>query len=275
MKHDSFKGLGGINIFTCSWRPDGDARAVVVLSHGFNSHSGYYAWVGEQLAGSGLAVYALDHRGRGQSEGERFFVEKFSDYEQDLATFIELVKAKEPGLPVFLYGHSAGGVIACNYALDHQAELAGLICASFAFRVPAPDFVLSVMKGLSHLLPHTHVLKLPNEQFSRDPKVVEAMNSDPLIANEVQPTLTVAEMARADERLERDFGLITLPVLIIHGTEDKATKPEGSQFFYDHAGSADKTLKLYEGYFHDPLNDQGKEAVLADIREWIEARIRA
>ncbi|MFT3923257.1 MAG: alpha/beta hydrolase [Myxococcales bacterium] len=275
MKHEAFKGVGGINIFTRSWQPDGDARAVVVLSHGFNSHSGYYSWVGEQLAGSGLAVYALDHRGRGQSEGERFFVEKFGDYEADLATFIQWVKAQRPGLPVFLYGHSAGGVIACNYALDHHPELAGLICASFAFRVPAPDFVLSVVKGLSHVLPHTHVLKLPNEHFSRDPKVVAAMNSDPLIANEVQPTLTVAEMVRADERLERDFGQITLPLLILHGTEDKATKPQGSQFFYDHAGSVDKTLKLYEGYFHDPLNDLGKESVLQDIRAWIDARIPA
>ena len=118
------------------------------------------------------------------------------------------------------------------------------------------------------------MLKLPNDQFSRDPKVVEALKNDPLIANEVQPTQTVAEMVRADERLKKEFPLLKLPVLIIHGTADKVTRPGGSQLFYDHAGSADKTLKLYEGYFHDPLNDIGKEAVMNDITDWIGARIQ-
>ena len=99
-----------------------------------------------------------------------------------------IAKSREPGLPVFLLGHSAGGVVSCVYTLEHQAELAGLICESFAFQVPAPDFALAVLKGLSHVAPHAHVLKLKNEDFSRDPAVVAAMNADPLIANEVQPT---------------------------------------------------------------------------------------
>jgi acylglycerol lipase len=114
---------------------------------------------------------------------------------------------------------------------------------------------------------------LNNEDFSRDPKVVESMNNDSLIAHEVQPTQTVAEMVRADERLKKEFGLITLPILILHGTLDKATKPSGSQRFYDTAGSTDKTLKLYEGHFHDLLNDIDKEVVLADIQQWIDERI--
>ena len=176
---------------------------------------------------------------------------------------------------MFILGHSAGGVIACNYVLDNQADIAGLICESFAYRVPAPDFALAVLKGLSHLAPHAHVLNLPKKEFSRDPKVTQALIDDPLLANEVQPTKTVAEMVRADERLKRDFPLFKLPLLIIHGTKDTVTRPEGSQEFYDRASSADKTLKLYEGYFHDPLNDIGKEAVMADIRAWIEKRLPA
>jgi acylglycerol lipase len=276
MKNVSFEGVGGTNIYAVSWRPESRApRAVVVIVHGFNSHSGHYGWVAEQLVSAGFAVYALDHRGRGRSEGERFFVEKAQDYVDDVGTFVKLAKSREPGLPVFMLGHSAGGVISCSYALDHQAELTGLICESFAFRVYAPDIALAVVKGLSHIAPHVHVLKLPKQDFSRDPKVVQAMIDDPLIADEVQPSLTVAAMVRADERLEREFSSITLPVLIMHGTEDKVTRPEGSQFFYDHAGSADKTLKLYEGYVHDLLNDVGKEAVLADIQAWIEARLPA
>src|SRR5262249_38808255 len=109
--------------------------------------------------------------------------------------------------------------------------------------------------------------------FSRDPAVVAAMNSDPLIANESQPSQTAAALVHADERLRKEFASITLPVLILHGTEDKATRPAGSQLFYDRASSKDKTLKFYQGYFHDPLNDLGKEMVMADILAWLDKHL--
>jgi acylglycerol lipase len=273
MAEEKISGAGDLEIFIRSWRPAGKTRGVVAIVPGFNSHSGYYAWVAEQFTATALAVYAVDLRGRGRSDGERFYVQTFEEYVSDVSLLITLVKSREPGLPVFLLGHSAGGVVACLYALEDQDELAGLICESFAYQVPAPDVALAILKGLSHVLPHAHVLHLKNEDFSRDPKVVQAMNADPLIANETQPTQTVAEMVRADERLKKEFRLITLPVLILHGTMDKATKPSGSQLFYDTAGSADKTLKLYDGHYHDLLNDLGKEVVMADIQAWVDARL--
>jgi alpha-beta hydrolase superfamily lysophospholipase len=263
----------GLSLFVRSWRPPTPSRAIVAIVPGFNSHSAYYAWAADQFIANGLTPYAIDLRGRGQSDGERFYVEKFADYVNDVATLIMLAKSREPGLPVFLLGHSAGGVVACMYALEHQPELAGLICESFAHEVPAPDFALAVFKGLSHVFPHAHILNLKNEIFSRDPKVVQAMNADPLIAHETQPTQTMAEMVRADERLKKEFPLITVPVLIVHGTADQATRPSGSQRFYDMAGSRDKTLKLYNGHFHDLLNDLGKEMVMADIVSWIDAHV--
>ena len=272
-REEKIPGPGGMGIFVRSWHPGAGARAVVVICHGVNSHSGYYTWTAERLVAAGLAVYALDLQGRGQSDGERFYLDKISDYVHDVHAVVSLAKSRDVGLPVFLLGHSAGGVVSCVYTLEHQADLAGLICESFAFQVAAPDFALAVVKGLSHLAPHAHVLRLKNEEFSRDPAVVQAMNADPLIANEVQPTRTVAELVRADERLEREFPLMTLPVLIMHGTADKVTNPKGSQFFYDTAGSQDKTLKLYEGHVHDLLNDVGREQVIEDVRQWIGARL--
>ena len=104
---------------------------------------------------------------------------------------------------------------------------------------------------------------------------METLNADPLTAHEAQPAMTMAALIRADERLKVEFPKITLPLLILHGTADKATVPHGSQFFYDTAGSKDKTLKLYEGHFHDLLADLGKETVMADIRSWIEKRLTA
>ena len=213
MTEGSFEGVGGLKIFTREWLPAGKPHAVVVISHGINSHSGRYTWVAEQFVSKGLAVYALDHRGRGRSEGERFFVEKVEDYADDLATFIGMVRVREPGLPVFLLGHNAGGVVACLYALEHQSEITGLICESFAHEVPAPDFALA------------------------------------------------------------DFSRITLPVLILHGTSDRATKPSGSRRFYEKAGSNDKMLKLYEGHYHDLLADVGKQQVMVDIQNWIDAHL--
>jgi len=253
--------------------PEGAARAVLVIVHGFNAHGGFYAHVGQRAAERGLAVYAPDLRGRGKSDGERFYVASFDEYLADVDEAVQVARGRHSGCPVFLMGHSAGGVVSCLYALEHQAELAGLICASFAFQVPVPDLAVTALKGLAHVLPHAHVLRLRNEDFSRDPAVVAARNADPLIAGEVQPTQTVAEMARADARLGESFGQITLPLLILHGTEDKVTRPEGSVAFHATAGSADKTLRLYEGVVHDPLADLGKERVLEDILFWIEKRI--
>ena len=274
MHEEKIEGSAG-KLLIRSLRPTGTTRGVVMIVPGFNSHSGYYGWLADQLVASGLAAYALDLRGRGQSDGERFYIEDMNDYVNDVEKLAAVIQSREPGLPVFLFGHSAGGVTSCCYTLDHQSELAGLICEDFAFQVPAPDFALAALKGLSHVAPHAHVFKLNNQDFSRDPKAVQAMNDDPLIKNETQPTSTMAAMVRADERLKREIPHIELPVLILHGTADKVTKPSGSQFFYDNTRSTDKTLKFYEGSYHDPLSDIDKAKVMADIKAWLETHLTA
>jgi alpha-beta hydrolase superfamily lysophospholipase len=129
------------------------------------------------------------------------------------------------------------------------------------------------LKGIGHVAPHAHVLKLKEEDFSRDPEFVARMKNDPLIPRQGYEAQTVGELVRADERLRQEFSRITLPLLILHGTGDRAAKVHGSQVFHDSAGSQDKTLKLYEGHFHDLLNDVDKEEVMADVVEWIRARL--
>jgi acylglycerol lipase len=260
-------------LFVRAWRPATRPRAILAICHGFNSHSGYYRWVGEQCAANGIAAYAVDLRGRGRSSGIRFYVEDFADYVSDFAALMDYVRSKEDQLPIFVLGHSAGGIVACLYALDHGSAISGLICEDFAFEVPAPDFALAVLKGVSHIVPHARSLMLKNADFSRDPHVVEAMNEDPLISGEAQPFATMAAIVRADERLRLALPNIQLPLLIIHGTADKAARMSGSEHFYTAAGSADKTLKLYEARYHDPLNDLGKQDVIEDIQQWILSRI--
>ena len=265
-------GTGG-RILTRRWEQNAVPEASLVICPGFNAHSGQYARAAEEFARRGLAVTAVDLRGRGKSDGERFYVENIGDYVSDLSLAIESGRDRHPDLPVYLLGHSAGGVTAVSYALDYQDRIAGLISEDFAFRVFAPDFALKLIEGASHIAPHAHALKLKMENFSRDPEWVAQLIADPLTKDENQPVETVAALARAAERLDREFNRITLPVLILHGTADKVTRPDGSEQFYREAGSSDKTLKLYEGSYHDPLNDLDRERVLDDIVGWIEARL--
>ncbi len=270
MKEDSFPGTGG-KITYRSWLPEGAPRAVLVICHGFNSHSGQYDWPARQFAGKGLAVYAADLRGRGKSDGTpRFHVADMADYVSDLSGMIKIAKARHPGMKVFLLGHSAGGATAVAYALDYQSELTGLICESFAYKVPGPMFALGLFKSLAQIIPKVGFLKLKNKDFSRDPMVVAALDADPLTKNEAQTVGTLAALVRNGERLHREFPNITIPVLILHGSSDHATLPAGSQEFFDKAGSKDKQIKIYQDHFHDLLADIGKEDVVADIQNWID-----
>jgi alpha-beta hydrolase superfamily lysophospholipase/uncharacterized protein YbjT (DUF2867 family) len=269
MKEEFIEGSSGLKVFLRSWRPQAKPRGVVVIVHGLMAHSGLYEWVADHLVKDDLAVYALDLLGHGKSEGEYYFTKTVDSYVEDVAKVVAVAKTRDPGLPVFVLGHSAGGVVSCTYAVEHQQDIAGLVCESFAYEVPAPNVALAALKGLSHIAPHLRVFKLKDDDFSRDPTFVQKMKADPLVHHIPYPTSTVAALARSDERLTEDFPKITLPVLIVHGTADKVTKPSGSQHFYERAGSTDKTLKLYEGHFHDLLNDVGRDIVMADIGSWI------
>lgn len=272
-REETFQGAGTIQLFARSWRPTETVRGLFVIVHGFKSHSGRYLAVAEELVQHGLAVYAMDLRGHGKSEGERYWVDSFDDYVNDLAKFVALARAREPGVPVFVFGHSAGGVVASLYASRHQQELAGLISEDFAFELPPPDFALAIIKGVSHIAPHLHVLNIPDAAFSRDPAVLESMKHDPLINQTPGPSQTLAAMVRADEQLKQRIPEMSVPVLIMHGTADTAVKPHGSQRFFDEVGSSDKTLKMYEGFHHDPLHDLGRAQVMADLVKWVTERL--
>lgn len=267
-------GKGG-RIFVRSWRPASAPRGVVAICHGFNAHSGHYAWAADQLVAEDLAVYALDLRGRGKSEGERFYADSIGDYLSDLTALIDRAKTREPGLPIFLLGHSAGGVISVTWALENPGKLAGLVCESSAYKVPAPTPALTILKFLAHFAPHAKAVALKNEDFSRDAAHVQHLNADPLIKGEKQPLQTMSALIRANARLKRDLPKLTLPLLILHGVADKAALPAGSRELFERASATDKTLKIYDGHVHDLLNDLGRESVIADMNAWIDLHIPA
>ena len=268
-----FRNKKGLNVFYRNWKTDDSPKAVILLVHGFNSHSGYYHNFAMQLNEINFEVYAIDLVGRGQSDGERYYIRNYTNVLADIDQLFNIAKTDNPTQPVFLYGHSAGGVFASVYAVQRQDKLKGLIAASFAFQIPAPGFALAIIKLLGYITPHTRLVKLNNEDFSRDKSVVEAMNNDPLLANEKQPARTMQQLILAAGYLTKRMSGIKIPLLILHGTADKATQPAGSQYFMEHASSTDKKLKLYEGHYHDLLNDKYNEIVIMDIIRWLAEKV--
>jgi acylglycerol lipase len=278
IKHETFEfaGLGGINVFCQSCHPEGGPRAVLLIVHGLAEHSGRYQHVAEHLAGLGYAVYALDHRGHGQSGGVRSDVIRFEDYLADLKTFLDAVKGREPGRQVFLIGHSMGGAIVTLFAARYGGDFDGLITSGASVQVGGnvSPLLVGLSKIIAALAPRLPTVPLDAEAVSRDPEVVARYRSDPLNYLGKVRARTGAQLLRAARLIAAELPHITLPVLILHGTADRLTDPAGSQMIYDGVSSADKTLKFYDGLYHEIFNEPEQKQVLADVAAWLEARAR-
>jgi acylglycerol lipase len=268
------EGAKGLEIYWQGWQGEAPTRATVVISHGAGEHSGRYERVAVQLAALGYPVYALDHRGHGHSGGRRALVDRLDNAAADLDLLVERARSEHPDTPLFLLGHSLGGTIALRYALRHQDKLDGLILSGPVAAVdlpPAP--VRLAAKALSATLPWMGALAVDPAVVSRDPAEVEAYRTDPLVHHGKLPVRTVAEIAAATERFPEQVGSLTLPILLVHGSEDRLAPVRGSRTVHERAGSDDKTLKIYDGLFHEVLNElpEDRARVLADIVAWLNA----
>ncbi len=272
----TFVGLDNLKIFYQHWRPETNPRAVLVIVHGYAEHSGRYQHVAEYFVGRGYAVYALDHRGHGRSEGERAYVDRYNDLLVDLRTFVELVRQREPARRIFMIGHSMGGALATLFAAEHGDLLHGLVLSG-AFMRPSggvsPAMVL-MSRLLAVVAPKMGVASLEASSVSRDPGVVARYDADPLnYRGRIRARTGVVLLqigATALTKLHR----ITVPVLVMHGGADRLADPEGSRLIYEGVGSQDRTLRIYEGLYHEIFNEPEKEQVLADVAGWLEQRVR-
>jgi alpha-beta hydrolase superfamily lysophospholipase len=270
---DTFSGAGGAELFWQAWLPEGDPKAVVVIAHGAGEHSGRYSHVGSHLAGAGYATYALDHRGHGRSHGKGANIERMSLVVADLDGLVTLAAGRHSGAKVFLLGHSMGGAISIAYALAHQDRLAGLLLSGPAAALEAASKAELVgARVLSRIAPGLGVFAVDSSDVSRDPEVVRAYDEDPLVHDGKLPARTVGELAACARAFPDEVGRITLPLLVMHGTADAITPPHGSRMVHERAGSTDKTLELYEGLYHEILNEPEQAQVLADLTAWLDAR---
>lgn len=270
----ALEGTGGLRLYRQAWVPDGDARAVVVLVHGVSEHSGRYHHVGARLASDGYAVHALDHRGHGRSEGPRAVIDRMSNAVADVHTLVEAAASAHPDIPVVMLGHSMGGLVAVCFALAHQTRLTGLMLSAplAALEAASPTTRLAA-RVLSALTPRLGVVGIDSVLISRDPAVVGAYDSDPLVFHGKLPARTVSELERAVSSLPPSVHTITVPTLIMYGSADRLCPPAGSLMLHDRIGAEDRTLRVYDGLYHEILNEPERESVLHDMCAWLTTRL--
>ena len=239
-------------------------RATVVLAHGYGEHSGRYEHVGDALAAAGFTTWALDHAGHGQSEGERASIGSLAGAVDDLDTFVDAVLDAGGGEPLFLLGHSMGGLISTAYAEKHQDRLTGLALTGPAVAV---NEALAALQDMDEI-PAIDLSPL----VSRDPAIVADYQNDPLNFHGPMPRTMIAAMVEIAGVRDR-LGDITIPVLVMHGEDDGLVPAQASRDIADGVGSEDVTLRLWPGLYHEILNEPERDDVIAVLREWLEAHI--
>ena len=276
--HDTTGSLSahdGLQLFTRTWQPDEPAKAVVLLVHGVNEHIGRYAFMASHMLTHGIAVYGYDLRGHGHSAGLRVYADSFEEYVDDLALIHRHVREQIEGAPLFLMGHSLGGLIASLYVVTHHPKLHALILSSPALQIP-PDvspFLQKIAGVVSRLAPKLFMGEIDNENRSRDPNVQKAFLADPLTVNKGVRARVGHGALLATEYVRQHPDAFTMPLYLFHGTSDRTTDPNGSKWLYAEAPSADKTLRLFDGLLHETMNEPERDEVLTELSDWILARV--
>jgi len=269
-KEDFFQTSDGVSIYEKITETE-NAKGVVILVHGIAEHIGRYDYTTAYLAENGYNTVGWDLRGHGRSSGKRIYIRRFHQYLDDLNEVLSRTRSAFPGLPVFLLGHSMGGGIVTLFAIENSPDIAGLLLSAPSLKISdnISPFMQKMSKFISVVFPKLPALKLDSSGISKDPEVVKSYDTDPLNYRKGILARTGAEILKATEIIGRRMSEITGPVLIMHGTDDRLSDPEGSKNFNEAISSADKTLKLYEGLYHEILNEPEKDRVLDDIAGWL------
>lgn len=266
----------GLRLPTRAWLPDHDGpRAAVLLVHGLGEHVGRYERIATALVRADLAVHGYDQRGHGYAQGSRAQVRRFEDLIDDLGRFAGSVRAWHPGVPCVLLGHSMGGVVATRAVQTGAVRPDALVLSSPSLRVggDVPAWVQRLLARLATPFPALPTVRIDPAQLSRDPAEVAAYAHDPAVFHGPIKARMATELARHGALAIAEAARLDVPLLIVHGKDDRLASPGGSGELHRALQGRDATLQLYpEGpheMFHDPLRDQ----VLADVVAWLDARL--
>jgi len=278
MKHQDgyFKNQENLSIYIQNWLPENPAKAVLLIVHGLNEHSGRYDYFSNFFVNEGFAVYSMDLVGHGKSDGTRAFVKDFVNYIDDINLYLDKIKQLQPGSPIFLIGHSMGGLIGALLLIDYPDQFAGAVLSGSVVQVPddvSPLFI-SLGKFVSLVLPKLGLLKIDLSGLSRNPDVVQAYKDDPLVNSGKFTARVSAEMNKSFDRVAVEGSRIKSPVLILHGGSDRIVNPACSHFLYALVSSDIKKLIIYDSFYHEIYNDPGHEQVFEDVSSWINNQLK-
>lgn len=277
MKHleGEFQGYQNINLYYQCWLPDIEPGAVLLIVHGLADHSGRFANLINHFVPRGYAIYGYDQWGHGRSPGQKGYIDSFAHFVDDLGFFLRFVRSRHPDNKVFIVAHSVGGTVATAFTVAHQDEFDGLILSAATLKPgnSVSGVLIAIAPLLSLLVPKMGLYTIDAPSISRDQAVVNAYVNDPLVYRGKIRTRLGVEILRTMQALQSKLSKIRLPVLIMYGTADRLSEPEGSQMLYDAVSSSDKTLKTYDGFYHEIFNQPGHEQVLRDVEKWLTAHL--
>jgi alpha-beta hydrolase superfamily lysophospholipase len=271
----TFDGVGGVRIVYDVWTPDITPRAVVVLSHGLGEHARRYDHVAQRFGEDGLVTYALDHRGHGRSGGKRVLVKDITEYTGDFHTLVGIATKEHPRRRRVVLGHSMGGGIVFAYGVERpdNYDLMVLSGPAVAAQAAVSPPLAVVAKTLGAIAPGLPVQELDASAISRDPAVVTAYNTDPLVHHGKVPAGIARALLLVGETMPQRAPALTAPLLVVHGAEDGLIAVDGSRRLVEAVDSSDVELKVYPGLYHEVFNEPERYQVLDDVVSWINARL--
>lgn len=276
MKHSegTFEGYENVNLFYQSWLPDSGIKAILIIVHGLAEHSGRYMNLVNYFVPKGYGIFGLDQRGHGKSDGLRGDVTRFTHYLRDLKIFMDIILEEHPDTKKFIVGHSIGGTIAIAYTVFNQKAISGLITSAAVIKANASmssPTLVAATRMLAMFLPKTGVKRIDASAISHDSAVVKDYVSDPLVYRGKIRARMGAQLLDIMRRIPERAPQISIPILIMHGSDDRLAEPEGSKMLYEKVSSIDKTLKLYGSFYHEIFNEPENSEVLSDIESWLGA----
>lgn len=271
---EGWSPAAGVTLGMAAWIPE-RPRAIVIVAHGHAEHLDRYVTLINALVAEGYAVYGQDHRGHGRSSGTRALLMRFDDTVGDLHGLVTRAKADLPGLPLVIFGHSMGGLIAVRYALAHGHELAALVVSGAALVIDegVSANAIRIGAGMAKLAPTAPMPRDNANRLTVDPDTAMHFRDDHLNHHGPTRVRTAMEMVEAGRDAMTRLASISIPLLAMHGADDRLTFPSGTRALVEQASSTDKTLKLWPGMLHEILNEADRASVQAAILAWLDARM--
>jgi len=274
LKKSNFQTPRGVKLAVYTKESTTDSNRAMIVFHGYAEYVDRYRAFIDRLSKEGFHIFAIDHAGHGRSDGKRAYIRDFNQLVDDASAWFESLRATYPDMQWYVFGHSMGGGIALNFALEHQDDLKALVLSGPLIKLPdnTPAIVRAVGQVLAKIAPTLAVVPIDFDLISRDPEVVKCYKEDPLIYTKPVRAKTAIELDEFAKRIQKRLPELRMPFWVGHGSLDRITDPAGSKKLHEQSASTDKTLKMYHGLFHEILNEPEGTVVMHDITQWLKKR---